>query len=547
MEGAREYSFWHLLVRDVAYGQIPRRDRAQKHVAVARWLEQTVGERVADQAELLAHHYTEALRLSRASGEGDVTELTASTRRVLQLAGERAGRLDVPRAVSYYESALALWPETEPERLRAACELTRLLSEVGRAEEARDLGERELAALEDRADPVAIGWLRSLLGHIYFNLGDLDSAHREVERSVTLLERQPPTPELVYAYGRMGGREMFFEHWAAAIEICGKAIALAEELGVDESQVNLARQMQSVSRIGSGDLAGFEQLEDAIERAEAEGLSAASVAYVNLGSCRLWASGPESALEAYGRALDHSRRRGTWSLYRWAQAESLWALYDLGRWDDVLRVGDELLAAGVSGQVAAMVQPMRARVLLQRGDLDGAAVACASVLPLVREIGIPQVLGPALPVAASIAAARGDRDEALDLLRELVARGRDFPGLRVWYLGDSVRAAVAIGDRALGEGLMADIEPALEREVNAVLGGQAIVAEAAGDASRAIELFRRAAERWGEYGGVVERAHALAGLGRCAGDDRAAAEARSIFASLGTRAPRAPLSDAATG
>jgi hypothetical protein len=80
--------------------------------------------------------------------------------------------------------------------------------------------------------------------------------------------------------------------------------------------------------------------------------------------------------------------------------------------------------------------------------------------------------------------------------------------------------------------------------VNGVLGAQAILAEAAGDPERAAELYRQAAERWDAYGGVVERAHALAGLGRCAGDQAAAAEARGIFESLGVRAP---LADAATG
>src|SRR5207247_1984339 len=52
-----EYSFWHALVRDVAYGQIPRAQRAEKHVAIAVWIERTLGERVSDQSEFLAYHY----------------------------------------------------------------------------------------------------------------------------------------------------------------------------------------------------------------------------------------------------------------------------------------------------------------------------------------------------------------------------------------------------------------------------------------------------------------------------------------------------------
>src|SRR3989442_7234561 len=46
-----EYVFWHILIRDVAYGQIPRVARGRKHQAVADWAERVAGERVADVAE----------------------------------------------------------------------------------------------------------------------------------------------------------------------------------------------------------------------------------------------------------------------------------------------------------------------------------------------------------------------------------------------------------------------------------------------------------------------------------------------------------------
>src|SRR5207248_5250299 len=49
MQDQAEFAFWHVLVRDVAYGQIPRGSRAQKHRAAAEWIEQTAGDRVADQ------------------------------------------------------------------------------------------------------------------------------------------------------------------------------------------------------------------------------------------------------------------------------------------------------------------------------------------------------------------------------------------------------------------------------------------------------------------------------------------------------------------
>ena len=69
MEGESEYAFWHVLLRDVAYGQIPRAARARKHRAAASWMEAKAGERVGDLADVLAYHYQEALELARAAGD----------------------------------------------------------------------------------------------------------------------------------------------------------------------------------------------------------------------------------------------------------------------------------------------------------------------------------------------------------------------------------------------------------------------------------------------------------------------------------------------
>ena len=69
LRGETEFSFWHVLTRDVAYAQIPRAARASKHVAVARWIEAHASGRLEDVTDVLAHHYSTALDLVRAGGE----------------------------------------------------------------------------------------------------------------------------------------------------------------------------------------------------------------------------------------------------------------------------------------------------------------------------------------------------------------------------------------------------------------------------------------------------------------------------------------------
>src|SRR5215212_7883826 len=87
-----EYAFRHVLVRDVAYAQIPRVGRAEKHRLAAEWLESLGADRAEDRAELLAHHYGAALEFARASGQ-PTAELEARARVALRDAGERAAAL----------------------------------------------------------------------------------------------------------------------------------------------------------------------------------------------------------------------------------------------------------------------------------------------------------------------------------------------------------------------------------------------------------------------------------------------------------------------
>ena len=66
--GESQYAFSHLLVGDVAYSQIPRAPRSDKHEAAAAWIEEQARERLPDHAEIIVHHYEQALELGRAAG-----------------------------------------------------------------------------------------------------------------------------------------------------------------------------------------------------------------------------------------------------------------------------------------------------------------------------------------------------------------------------------------------------------------------------------------------------------------------------------------------
>ena len=114
--GETEFAFRHALVRDVAYGQIPRAARADKHRRAAEWIAATS----ATRADLVAHHYLEALRLTEAVG-GDGSSLREPSRIALAAAGDRARSLGAPDdALVLYRRALALAPDDADLLLKVA-------------------------------------------------------------------------------------------------------------------------------------------------------------------------------------------------------------------------------------------------------------------------------------------------------------------------------------------------------------------------------------------------------------------------------------------
>jgi class 3 adenylate cyclase/tetratricopeptide (TPR) repeat protein len=136
--GSRELAFEHALIRDVAYGSIPRLRREKAHAAVLDWIEAVTHGRDEEFAELMAHH---------AGLAGDVER----TARYATLAGHRHRRVfAAEEAIHWYERALTatqdlpasvttlLVPEIAHSRGEA-------LEQLGRFEEARADYEHSLA------------------------------------------------------------------------------------------------------------------------------------------------------------------------------------------------------------------------------------------------------------------------------------------------------------------------------------------------------------------------------------------------------------------
>jgi hypothetical protein len=303
-----------------------------------------------------------------------------------------------------------------------------------------------------------------------------------------------------------------------------KAVALGEKLGLRRELVR-AYQWRGLMRCELGDLAGIEDLEHALSEVIALRMPLSIPAYVNLAD-QVWRQrGPAPALEIQTTAIEFAERRG--GTPTWPQAESCWMLYDLGRWDELLRLAETIRSFEEThgpAQPGAMAQGYAAFVFIHRRVLDQGSAVAASVLEHARKIEDPQVLGPALIASALSEQARGNLSAAVRHVEEYRHVTRNRPFFRAQNLTDAVRIACARGDIDLAEGLLDNVVTAAERDRLSELTARATIAAARGDNARA--AFNEAAGGWKRLECVLEEALAL----EATGDIDAA---REIFARLG--------------
>jgi class 3 adenylate cyclase/tetratricopeptide (TPR) repeat protein len=513
-----EYSFWHLLVRDVAYGMIPRAARAAKHRTAAQWIERIAGERVADVAEVLAHHYSQALELARASGAGDAEELEQAVRRFLVLAGDRAMQLDVASAESYYRRALQVLPAGNRDRAAVLAKAAESAWQAGRYSEAERDYQEAIAALRAQGDTLAAADAMVSLGLAHGLWGKTAQSRRLTEEAVEMLEREPPGPELARAYVQIARGKWLSGLAREALEWSSKALRLGQDLGIHEVAV-MALQIRGGARCELGDMGGLEGLRQALQMSLEYGLGHETVrGYTNFGEWLWWTEGPAPGLEVLRAGADFGERRGIASLAMAAQGWIIWMLFDLGEWDELLQVSEELIAwdgqrGGSYFGMAALTY--RAQVLALRGRLDEAKKLEDEFLPRAREMEDPQILFPALATGAQIDLALGDGAAALGLIEEFEHVTRGNPHFRTLHVHLAARVCNGVQAADLGRRLLEGGSAIAARHRCCLLTAEANLTEAEGGLEQALELHVTAAERWAEFGNIPERGQALLGAGRC--------------------------------
>jgi len=417
-----EYSFQHVLLRDVAYGQIPRRARAEKHRRAGEWIE-ALG-RPEDHAELLAYHYAQALELARAAGVEDDPSLVERARESVRAAGERALALSAyESAAVFFADALALCASDDPVRPRLLLQRARALVPAGGA--GMDLLTEALDGFRAAGDVEGVAEAATIAARFTWFAGDRSATDRYLADALEAVGDRSASRARAEALTNQSGFHMLAGRFEESIRVGAEARPLVETLGMDDQRARL-HIVVGCARCCLGDRGGLDEIQSGIAVAETAGaLEMLVIGYTNLSSELHFFARLAEARRAWRRHAELSERYGLGPQVRNTRADGAgWAYLD-GRWDEAIRVADELIAATDAGDNSftdATVLSLRAWIRLARGDAAGADRDSERAAELARASDL-QAQVAAYPTRAAIATAAGRRDEANELASELAAIG----------------------------------------------------------------------------------------------------------------------------
>jgi class 3 adenylate cyclase/predicted ATPase len=536
LTGERELAFKHVLIRDVAYGMLPKAVRARKHFEVGAIIEERAGDRTDEVVSLLAEHYGRAAALGREGGL-PMDELDGMQRRAvlfLEQAGDAATWLFANReAAAHYRHARAICPQDgRPDGVRIGEKLGDVSLRLGRVDEAIAVWLECLDWHRVEEDLERVADLHRKVGAALSHKGERKAAIEHYQKGINLLKDGPPRLELVRLYEEAAWLYLHTGDNMLAIYASEKALRLAERLGETRAASRAHGIFGRVfGRIGDTEKAR-QNLERAVELARAprgsswpggarEDQSETILALSALGRhLEVSEAQVEPARAAYEEALALAEQMGSLP----AQVELHASLAQLAvygaDWEQVERSTEASAElAEREGLVGKLCLPTALRGLLRwrEGKLDESTVLFHRAHELAEQVGWSELafqalfgLATSLRDSGDLAGAQAALDRALDVCERagLIAQSIQATAARavVLMLANRPEAAAEAAQEAteLAERLHYPIGRAAALEAKGVC---------ADDPSAGADLLSEAADAWSELDRPLEaaRARLLAG------------------------------------
>ena len=524
LAGDVQYTFKHMLIREVAYATMPRPVRRERHAAVARHIEETFGGAAATLPTILAHHWREAGEPTRAIpyllaaadaarrswAQGAVIDLYTTA---VDLAPDEAARaqLRLQRAAALvelteYERAaeelVALVPSLDgQQRLDALIALGHAFVWTERDDDTINTAAEARMLLSEVDDPSAEAAVLAMESQALAMRGDDGDIARALELGELALERWVPATrpfDLVQHLHLHADVTYWVGHYERSLELSRRTRALASEEHVAESLLRGGGfEALALCELGRHEeaIAIFdEMLVVARELGRSPGtiLNYSALAYRELHDLDEARRRTDEALELSSAMTFGMPRQFAGSDLIFTQllggdiggAQAAWP----SRWEDAQHA-----TAWTTWLVAGRLAAARAEIALHAETAESAVEWAQRSLVIARRTKRRKYEARSLTTLGEALVRLRRRDEALDALRRAVAIVDDLIGPPArWH----ARAALADGAYAFGDDDTA--------------------ATATADAARLIETFAASlsSERAAKLHTAPVVAHVLSSAGR---------------------------------
>ena len=525
-----QYGFLQDLVRHVAYETLSRRDRRARHLAVAEHLgasDETI--------EVVAAHYVAAYEA--APDADDANAIKAKARDALVRAGQHAQSLAAAAEASHYFEEAASLADEAVQRAELLAEAGEMAGYAGNVDGAWRLLNAAIATYDAEGDTHAVARVTVKLARFTAMSARRDEVGPMLERAFEVIAGDEPDEDLSLLAGHLAGFYFFGGDVELATARAELALDIAEAGGYREALVSALMRKSFVPETRGHRHETLALREHALKLAREFGLDEyVGRICVQLSDRCFSRDGYHDAFayleESVATARKRGHRPGEWS----ALSEMTYPHFMLGRWDEVIRMSDEITQEQVeSGALLLSLVQSGVGVYVNRGA-TGEARRLLDLFAWLEGSSEIQAVSTFYGVLGVLRRAEGQLPEALEAATRSAAfadrLGLNFQTVKHSHV-EALEIALALDDLTAADDLFAAadaVDPARHSPF-VEIHVQRLRARSTGDA----EGLAAAAQRFLELELPFYRAVTLLELAELTGSEDARGEARQLFEALGAR------------
>jgi class 3 adenylate cyclase/tetratricopeptide (TPR) repeat protein len=528
-----QYKFVQGLLRQVAHETLSKRERRERHLAVAHYLEELADDELSG---VVASHYLDAFRAAAAGAEADA--LAAQARSALRAAADRASALHShDQAFAYLEQALMVTAD-ESERTAVLERAGESAATIGRDEVAEDYLTQAISRYQEIDDLDGVARAATALAHLLTTSGQSERAIALLE-SVRLPERDS-SPAFVALNAELARALMIHFDGELAVQYADRALMSASQPDLVPVIVEaLITKGCALGQLAHRFREAQAVLAGALWLAQGQGLVLSEIRARGNLAVFLSTDDPRLAFEVTRAGYELARRLGHRVLTTRLGSDAAWYAFRTGDWDWALGVLDEPEAESEDRLTTIERVETLAIYRANRGDWRAAESLLAKADLLTRGSTNPERAESVATVRVFVAVATGQMEKGYETAMEF-AKTMNNAAFRGQTLDEACHAALALRDPNRTEVALRELEALpnpgkwLETSKQAHRAGLALLERRIDEG---LAGYRIALAGWRNLGVTRDLGLCLLNLATLVGTDhpegRAAAdEARQIFTDL---------------